>query len=121
MYKQAAQLGLRFQSPKGSLTVEQLFGLSLSDLDNMAVTLSDSYEKSKGKSFLEKRTTKDAGIKLQFDIVLDVLRTKQEEADANQLLRDRKENNQKIMAIIESKKDEALQNKSIKELEKLLQ
>lgn len=120
MYKEASKQKLRFQTNKGTLTLEQLWDLSLSDLDNLAVNLDETYKKSKGKSFLDKKTASDKTIKLQFDIVLDVLQTKVTEAEAAQEARNAKEHNQKIIELISAKKDDALKGKSIKELEKML-
>ena len=120
MYKEAAKQKLRFSTNKGSLSVEQLWTLSLTDLDTLAVSLEEAHANSKGKSFLDKRTTKDKGLKLQFDIVLDILNTKSEEAEALRDAKEVKEHNQKILALISEKKDDELKVKSVKELEKLL-
>jgi hypothetical protein len=120
IYKKACQQRLRFSTTRGTLTAEQLFDLSLAELDKLAVELESSYEESKGKSFLKKRTTKDVTIKLQFDIVLDVLQTKVGEAEAAQELKETKEHNQKILTLISEKKDGELKGKSIKQLEAML-
>jgi len=120
IYKKAAQNRLRFTTNKGTLTAEQLFDLSLTDLDNLAVSLEASYEESKGKSFIKKRTVKDANIKLQFDIVLDVLETKVAENEAALEAKETKEHNQKILTLISEKKDGELKGKSIKQLEAML-
>ncbi len=120
VFKKACQQKLRFATTKGTLSTEQLFDLSLKELDTLAVGLADSYEESKGKSFLTKRTVKDAGIKLQFDVVLDVLQTKAAELEAETEKRDAKEHNQKILELINDKKNDALKNKSVKELEAML-
>lgn len=120
MYKQANKQKLRFQTSKGLLSTEQLWDLSLTDLDALAVSLESAHKNSKGKSFLEKRTTTDKGLKLQFDVVLDVLQSKVEDAEIATLERENKEHNQKILALIAEKKDGQLAGKSIKELEKML-
>lgn len=120
MYKEAAKQALRFPTVKGLLTVEQLWNLDLETLDNLAVSLQENYENSKGKSFLTKKSTKDKTIKLQFDIVLDILQTKQEDNEAALSAKESKEFNQKILGIIQDKKEDALKGKSIKELEGLL-
>lgn len=120
MYKEASKKKTRFITSKGTLSVEQLWDLSITDLDVLAVKLDEDYKNSKGKSFIEKRTTKDKDIKLQFDIVLDILNTKVEEADAVREAKDIKEHNQKILTLISEKKDDELKGKSVKELEKLL-
>ena len=119
-FKQASKQKLRFQTTKGLLSVEQLWDLSLSDLDSLAVSLQEAYENSKGKSFLTKRTTKDATIKLQFDVVLDILQTKVEESELLREAKENKEHNEKILNLISEKKDEELKGKSLKELQKML-
>jgi len=119
MYKEAAKQKLRIATSRGSLSVEQLWDLPLAELDTLAVSLEEAHKNSKGKSFLEKRTTKDKGLKLQFDIVLDVLQSKVEDADALREARDAKEFNQKIDELIAKKKDGELEGKSIKELESM--
>jgi hypothetical protein len=120
MYKQASKLKLRFNTTKGILSVEQLWDLSLPQLDDLAVSLESQHKNSKAKSFLATKTSKDKTIKLQFDIVLDILNTKVEEANnASKALSD-KEHNQKILAQIAINNDKELEGKSNEELEKML-
>ena len=120
MYKQASKEKLRVSTSKGSLSVEQLWDLSVNDLDTLAVSLEEKYNNSKGKSFLDKKTTKDKNVKLQFDIVLDILQSKIEEMDIARDAKETKEYNQKILGLIQEKKEDSLKGKSIKELESLL-
>jgi hypothetical protein len=120
MYKKASQLQLRFNTTKGQLTVEQLWDLPLTMLDALAVSLETEYKKSGKKSFLVTKSRKDKELKLAFDIVLDVLTTKMEEAAAAKNIADTKEHNQRILELIKRKQDSELEDKSIKELEKLL-
>jgi len=119
-FKQATKQKLRFQTNKGVLSVEQLWDLSLTDLDSLAVSLQEAYENSKGKSFLTKKSTKDATIKLQFDVCLDILQTKVEETEAAKELAENKAHNQKILQLIAEKKDDELKGKSVKQLEAML-
>lgn len=120
-YKEVIRKKTRFVTAKGQLSVEQLWDLSIPELDALAVSLDDSYEKSKGKSFVQKRTVKDKELKLQLDVVLDILNTKVEESELAKLKAERKEHNQKIYKLIEEKKDKALEGKSIKELTAMLE
>ena len=120
MYKEATKQKLRFQTEKGVLTAEQLWDLSLEELDSLAVSLEQAYKNSKGKSFLEKKTTKDKTVKLQFDIALDILQSKVEEQEAFREAAEAKAHNQKILSLIKEKQDDELKGKSIVELEKLL-
>lgn len=119
-YKLASREKLRFQTPKGLLSVEQLWDLSLSDLDALAVALESEHKESGKKSFLVKSSAKDKTAKLKFDIVLDVLSTKVDEKNAASEAAEVKEHNKKILTLIAEKQDESLKGKSIAQLEKML-
>jgi len=120
MYKEALQRKLRFLTAKGSLTLEQLFDLSITSLDTLAVALNDEYEQSTTKSFLVKRNDADRTVKLKLDIVLDILNSKVDEAEAIANKKRDKEHNEKIMALIAEKQDGELRGKSIEELSAML-
>lgn len=119
-FKLASQQKLRFQTNRGVLTVEQLWDLPLQELDTLAVSLQQAHEQSAPKSFLNKKTTKDKVVKLRFDVALDVLNTKAEEAQAESEALEVKEHNKKIIELIAEKQDESLKGKSIKQLEAML-
>ena len=116
MYKQASRLGLRFTSPKGPLTVEQLWDLKPEMLDSMAVALEEEVTKAGKKSFLTTKSSEDKVAKLKFDIVLDVLTTKVEEAAAAAVSAETKAFNNKIDLLIAEKEEEEFKGKSIEEL-----
>lgn len=120
-FKLASKLKLRFQTNKGLLSVENLWDLSLLELDELAVSLEIQHKESGKKSFIVKTSSKDRIAKLRFDIVLDILNTKDEESQAALAEIERKANNEKILRIIADKKDESLKVKSIKQLEAMLQ
>ncbi len=120
MYKEFIKNKKRIQTNKGLLSAEQLWDLSQPDLDALAVSLDEAYKNSKGKSFLEKKTAKDKDIKEALDIVLDVLYTKQGEIDAAKESAETKRHNDKILNLIATKREEALANKSEKELMDML-
>lgn len=119
-YKSASQQKLRYQTQKGLLTTEQLWDLTLKELDSLAVALEVEHQQSGKKSFLTKTSAKDKTAKLKFDIVLDVLNTKADEANAAQEAAEVKEHNKKIITLISEKQDESLRGKSIKQLEAML-
>jgi hypothetical protein len=119
-FKLASQQKLRFQTNKGLLSVEQLWDLSLEDLDALAVSLETEHKESGKKSFLVKTSAKDKTAKLRFDVTLDVLNTKVEEMQAAQEAAEIKEHNKKIITLISEKQDESLKGKSIKQLEGML-
>lgn len=117
IFKLATQQKLRFNTSKGVLSTEQLWDLSLNELDALAVSLQEEYESSSKKSFLVKRSVKDKTAKLKFDVVLDVLTTKNEELEAAKEKAEDKAYNEKIDRLIAEKQEENLKSKSIKELQ----
>ncbi len=119
-FKQASKEKLRIQTSKGPLSVEQLWDLSVTELDALAVSLEEEYAKSGKKSFLVAKSVKDKTAKLKFDVVLEILTDKVEDADLAKQKREDKEHNEKIFAIIEQKQDAALGNKTIAQLKKEL-
>lgn len=120
MYKRAIRYGYRYQTTKGLLTTEQLWQLSLTELDALAVNLDEKVTKVSKKSFLNSTSKKDEVDKDMFDIVIDIINTKIEERDAAKLAKDSKEHNQKIMSLIAEKEEGALKEKSIEELKSML-
>lgn len=119
MYKQASKEQLRVQTSKGLLSVEQLWDLSVTELDKTAVALQAAYEESGKKSFLVKRSVKDKVAKLKFDVVLDILQTKVEEEAAEREKVENKAHNAKIDALIAEKEDEELKKLSAAKLKSL--
>lgn len=116
MYKQASKQKLRIMTTKGPLSVEQLWALSLTDLDALAVQL-DDYKEEGTKTFLKTKSTEDKTAKLMFDIVVDILNTKQEENEAARTAKETKEHNQKILALMAEKKDDVLKGMTLEQLE----
>lgn len=119
-FKLASQQKLRFQTNKGLLSVEQLWDLSLEDLDALTVSLEAEHKQSAKKSFLVKTSVKDKTAKLRFDVALEVLNTKVAEKEIATEALEIKEHNKKIITLISEKQDESLKGKSIKELEAML-
>ena len=120
MYKQASKIKLRIVTDRGLLSVEQLWDLTLPELDKLAISAQEAYKKSGKKSFLTKKTPKDREIKLVFDIVLDILNTKVELSQIAQKAANTRAHNQKIMGKIAEAQDKELDGKSIEELTDML-
>lgn len=119
MYKEASRLSLRFQTSKGPLTVEQLWTLSLTDLDTLASSLDTALDKST-KSFIGKKSKEDTMLKLRFDIVIDIINTLLAEQEAKSNAQKDKAYNEKIASLILEKQDEELKKLSVDELKKLV-
>lgn len=105
---------------KGQATVEDLWDLSMTELDKIYKTLNAQQKRAQEDSLLDTKSEEDEELAAQIEIVKYIFTVKQEEKKAAETARERKEQKQKIMAILASKQDEALHGKSIEELEKML-
>lgn len=121
MYKEALQKKLRFKTNKGMITTEDLFDLSLQNLNTLAIMLDKKISEAPKKSFIEELPAGENDDELRFSIVKDVINIK---------LKARKDNinraqidarNKRIAKLIAKKEDEALENKSIEELRAMIQ
>ena len=124
MYKKAAKLKLRFNSSKGLLTVEQLFDLTMPELSSLIKKVNTDLKKEvrvdDDLAFLEGKDETESLNSLKFDILKDVYLTKKQEREEAATDQEKKATRQKIAEIIAKKKDEALENLSIEELERRL-
>jgi len=123
IYKKALQKNLRFKTSKGVLSTEVLFDLSLKDL---AATIKLVNEERKSNSvsseldFLSETASTDPDNDLRFEILKDIYTSKKEAAELAKTNSENKRNNEKILSIIASKRDENLNSMSIEELSALL-
>ena len=126
MFEKASRLKLRFPSPKGALTVEDLWDLPLTsstgkaNLDDLARTLHQQLESQKVGSFVTKATPLGAGTQLQFDIVLRVIEVRLAENEAAAQREAAHAKKQQIMEIISRKETESLSNASLDDLRAML-
>lgn len=125
MYKKAAQLKLRFQTSKGFLSTEDLFGLSLNSLKNecraQLKRMKDAgFVNSEELSFLEDDVKSDPTEELKFEILKDVYKTKKAEAEAAKNKAANNVEKQRILAILKKKQDASLEAMSEEELKKKL-
>jgi hypothetical protein len=122
IYKKAAIQQIRFSTSKGTLNTEQLFGLTLTELSNCIKKSKSVLNKDTNTEldFLDETTTVNHEEQLRFDILKDVYLQKKSDNDLARTEKTNKEHNQKIMDIIQNKKEQKLQDLSVEELEKLL-
>lgn len=128
IYKKAAKKKLRFSTNRGSLPVEQLFDLPKEEIRQLVIKAREEAKKSSGEvndselSFLDSPAkTKATDAELRFEILKDIYLTKKSAEEKAQKKAETKANNKKILELIARKQDEALEKKSIKDLEKLLE
>lgn len=128
MFEKAARLKLRFATPVGDLSAEDLWDLPLTtragsnkaNLDDLARALHQQIEQAPTVSFVKPTEPVSVIPQLKFDLVLHVIKVKLAEQEAAQKAQVTRERKQQIMALIEQKKNDALGASSIEELQAML-
>lgn len=122
LYKKASKEKIRFTTKKGLLSSEQLWDLSIKDLDEVVVGLEESYQTSGAKTFIPnvKETSKDRTEKLKFEVALDILQTKVKDQEVAAKAQETRRHNNRINELIAQKKEGEMNDLSVEELEKLL-
>jgi hypothetical protein len=121
MFEEASRKRLRFESPQGLLTVEDLWQLPLqsmsgkhANLDGIAILISKALKDSSTESFVTQRLRTDisgparADLELKLEIVKRVIKVRIQEAEAADKAAEIKAKKDRIMEIIAAKEDEAL-------------
>lgn len=119
MFETAVRTKMRFPF-KGSISVEDLWDLSVEELDSVFKTLNSRLKQSKEESLLEEKTKQDVELSTRIDIVKHIVSVKQSEETARLQARAKKEQKQKIMEILAKKQDEAIEGKTVEELQAML-
>jgi hypothetical protein len=117
MYKKALRTKLRFSTTKGKLTTEDLFDLSLTDLNNLAISLDKKLSETPRKSFISDIAPDTQEDELRFNIVKDVITLKLAERNAAQNAKAKAAEKAQLLEILHRKKNEALENLSVAEIE----
>ena len=105
---------------KGMISVEDLWDLSLTNLDSIYKTLNKQVKQSEEESLLNIKASVDTELEVQIAIVKHIVSVKLAEKEVAEKASAKKAQKQKIMSIIATKQDEALQNSSIDDLKKML-
>lgn len=105
---------------RGTITTDDLWDLSLNDLDKIYSNINKNYEESKTKGLLD-RVTIDSTDTLKLAIVKHIFEVKQKELDVAKNAAAKKERQQYLLSIINQKQDDELKGKSIEELKALLE
>jgi len=109
----------RFQF-KGMISVEDLWNLSVRDLDAVFKVLNSQLKQVNEESLLDVKTKQDEELDTKIAIVKHIVKVKQEEESLRLKVKEQREKKQKIMEILVSKQESNLQNMSEEELTKML-
>ena len=119
MFEVAVRTKMRFPF-KGQISVEDLWDLSVENLDSIFKTLNSQLKQAKEESLLTTRTKQDQELDTKIEIIKHIVSVKQEEENQRLKAKEQREKKQKIMEIMANKQDVDLQNKSLEELQSML-
>lgn len=107
----------KFRFPfKGQISVEDLWDLSVKNLDTIFKALNAEAKQAKEESLLATKSAADAELEAKIEIIKYIVAVKQEETKQKATAAANKEQQRRIDEIIAAKQDEALHNMSVEEL-----
>ena len=126
LFLQATREKFRFESSKGDLSVEQLWGLPLTsrtgfDLDTVAKAVNANLKSSNEESFVNVSNNPTVSrLQAQLEVVKAIIEVKLAQADAAKKRAEKFAERQRLMEVLHSKKDQELQGLSVEEIERRL-
>lgn len=121
IFEYATREKLRFPF-KGEISVEDLWDLSLTNLDKVYKSLNAQAKQNNEASLISSsvKTAEESRLEAKIEIVRYIFAVKDNEAKARRQEVEKTEKKQKIMSIIARKQDEALESMSAEDLQKML-
>lgn len=119
LFKVAAKKKYRFNY-KGSITVEDLWDLSVEELDSIYKRLKAQQRNNSEESLLQSISKEDKELTNKIDIIRTIVSDKLITKERALKAAEKKAQNQRILEIMADKQDAALKEKSIDELKAML-
>lgn len=119
MFEQATRTKMRFPF-KGNATVEDLWDLSVENLDSIFKQLNAQRKQTSEESLLNKKTVEDDALIAKIDIIKYIVSVKQNEENDRVLAKENKDKKDKILARIAELNDVEFQGRTKEDLLKEL-
>lgn len=127
MFERAARMKLRFASPQGNLTVEELWDMPLTsnrtnqaNLNGIAKQVSRELKSEVEEDFVNPRSGADEVLQLKLDIVKHVIQVRQAENESVRAAAERRDKKAKLLELISRKQDQQLEGKPLEELQAMV-
>ena len=120
IFELASRMKIRF-AYRGMITVEDLWDLSVQELDRIFQKLNKALKESKEESLLSPQAKEDSELNVQVAIVRHIVEVKLAEAAIALAAVERKAKKEKILSILADKQDDSLRNMSSEDLTKMLE
>lgn len=119
MFEVAVRNKFRFPF-RGLVSTEDLWDLSVQQLDEIFKALKSQEKKAQEESLLNARTPEDTVLEAKIEIIRHIVSVKLEEEEQFKRAKAVQDEKRKIMAVLADKQDEELRNKSSEELQAML-
>ena len=119
LFKVAAKKKYRFNF-KGQITTEDLWDLSVEDLDKIYKNLKSQQKNASEESLLQTVSKEDRELSNKIEIIKTIVMDKLAAKERAMKAAEKKAQNQRILEIMADKQDAALKEKSIDELQAML-
>lgn len=119
LFETATRNKMRFPF-RGMISVEDLWDLSLTNLDSVFKTLNAEAKKSEEESLLETKSKENEELSNKIEIVKHIVNIKLEEKKTRENARKNAEMKQRLLEIKAKRQDAALENMSDEDLDKML-
>lgn len=119
LFESATRSKMRFPF-KGMISVEDLWDLSLTNLDSVFKTLNTEAKKSEEESLLNTKSKEDEEVSNKIEIVKYIVSVKLDEKKKREDAKKNAEMRQRLLEIKAKRQDAALENMSDEDLDKAL-
>jgi polyphosphate kinase 2 (PPK2 family) len=119
MFEVAVRGKFRFNF-KGVLSVEDLWDLSVRDLDSVFKVLNSQVKQAKEESLLDTKSKEDEVLDTKIEIVKYIVKVKQEEDSERLKAKENREKKQKLLSVLADKENEEILNKSADEIRAMI-
>jgi hypothetical protein len=119
LFETATRNKMRFPF-RGMISVEDLWDLSLTNLDSVFKTLNAEAKKSEEESLLETKSKENEELSNKIEIVKYIVNIKLEEKKTRENARKNAEMKQRLLEIKAKRQDAVLENMSDEDLDKML-
>ena len=120
IFEQASRRNLTFQAEKGVLHVSDLWNLTMSALDKIAVDLYRKLQEQSTISFIKAKADDTDHTELKFKIVKHIIDVRMAEASEKAQAQAKAAQNQRIAELIDRKENAALEALPLDELKAML-
>lgn len=120
LIQKAVRKKLRFTTLKGEVSVEDLFDLTLADLNEVAKHYNREVKEVEEEDFLKETSVANTDVLLRFNIAVYVLNIKKQEKEDQIKSLENKEAKDKLLSALSRKQDRAMEEMSEAEIQEAI-